>query len=496
MGTMSTSATRMGTCPCTSRRSMASSSLWIIFLQCGADPNATGQRNNTCLHFAAAKGHIELVKFFISLGLSPLAKNDLGNTPYDSTQAFGIRQLLMPLMFQEEKKLGISPEVLGATRDSTATEHLKNLAPPPKMGEVQQQMQQLQTPSQGGLYAPPPHPGLGYQQQASPAANTPSPAPTAQPGVYTPQPVAGGGAPFNPASASATPPIASGTPPPAPVGTPPVGGTSTYVDPNYRPPSRGRKIQADGFVTTVGNPSLAAKYGNTSKYRPADADTDATGGSVSPPTYNPELAKQSPFAKGRYVTYNAGNDTSAPFNPSTSQYQGAANPGVQRFTPQQPAQSSQPVQTFNPAMRQQASPVQQQTAPGPGQNSPSVQSNSPVTGQFQQAQTSPHNPSPVPGQFNRQASPVPGQFQQTQNPSPAVQGQFQQAPSSPPVQHSSPVPGQFQQPPSSPPAQNPSPVPGQFNQHAPGQFQQSPAISQPTPSFPTVPDESEEGSFN
>jgi hypothetical protein len=96
---------------------------------------------------------------------------------------------------------------------------------------------------------------------------------------------------------------AAGAPPP----------TAGAQDPNYRPPAfTGHAIKEDGFVTSVGNPELSAKFNNTSTYRPVVADTPPTpppGGSAAPvpPTFVPPSVTNSPFARGRYVNYDIGS---------------------------------------------------------------------------------------------------------------------------------------------------------------------------------------------
>ncbi|GBG27481.1 Ankyrin repeat domain-containing protein 1 [Hondaea fermentalgiana] len=320
-------------------------------IQCGADVRARGQGNNSCLHFAAAKGHTELVKQFLGMGISILDKNDKGKNGYDVAQGFGLRQYLMPIMFEEEQRTGTAPQIVGATIDPAAQQaRLANLAPPPKMGEAyggppdqqsqqyslsgneadaqmqalltphnaQQQQQQQQQQNQQQQQQQPPSPSMRSTNSATP-------------------PLPSNSTPFNPSALHQQqqqqhqqqqhqqhappppqqhqhqpqqPPQQQPQQPPQQHGSaPPTTVHSAYTDPNRRGDgSRPFMLHDDGFVTTVGNPALAAKYGNKSNYTDVgyDSKSSASGGPIAPPTYNPGLAKKSPFAQGRYVSYNAG----------------------------------------------------------------------------------------------------------------------------------------------------------------------------------------------
>jgi len=270
----------------------------------GGDPTATGQRNNTCLHYAAAKGNLDLVKKFISFGISPLAKNEHGKTPYDVAEGFGVKQYLMPLMFSEEQKTGTAPSIPGATVDlAVEAQRLENLPPPPKMGEHQQQPGRSLTPnpsSQGSSHPSTPH--------------------------------------------------RKSTPPPSLHGA------------LKERKSAARMYQPDGFVTTVGNPELAAKYGNTSSYQNSSSPTNTTdqisSGPLPPPTYNPNLARNSPFSQGRYVSYNAASNSGGP--PVMYNNSGGAGASGAYSAAMLPQQGSSSINVFTPQAHANAASVYHQ----------------------------------------------------------------------------------------------------------------------------------------
>jgi len=354
-------------------------------LEKGADPMAIGQRNNTCLHFAAVKGNLDLVKQFIQLGVSPLARNENGKSAYDVAEGFGIKQFLMPLMFKEEQRTGTAPTIVGATTDrSKELERLANLPPPPKVGQV------------GMSMAPPSHPQQQQQQQQ--------------------QQGPGGGT--TPGSGLQAAPGAQQAPP-------------SFSDPNARVAERvrpAREIKPDGFVTTVNNPELAAKYGNTSNYRaPAVTSPQGAGGPLPPPTYNPGLAKQNPFAKARYVQYDAFNNTAAA--PVQYPQQSPSAPAPSNLAPSGSFGGAQ-VWTPSPVDAQQQ-PMQQQQQPQPVQQQQQQQQQQPMYQQQQQQQQQ--------QQFQGQAS------QPNVVPQPDFQQQQQYQPQAPSQQYSqsydtSPIP--------------------------------------------------------
>ncbi|CAK9015224.1 Sex-determining protein fem-1 (Feminization of XX and XO animals protein 1), partial [Durusdinium trenchii] len=125
---------------------------------------------------------------------------------------------------------------------------------------------------------------------------------------------------------------------------PPKMGHSAYSDPNRREGrAPARQIQPDGFVTTVGNPELSAKYGNKIRYRsesPSVGQSTAPSAPATPPTYNPGVARNSPFSKARYVSYDAANNkvgAPIPYAPPSAGAGGAQPPptaGVGALTSQ------------------------------------------------------------------------------------------------------------------------------------------------------------------
>lgn len=273
-----------------------------LLLKHGADINASGARMNSCLHFAAASGQLEVVKFFVEQGnLKASNKNSLGQTAYDTANGYGVKQYLMKLVLEEEARDGTAPAMLGISRDRSEDERrLRNLPPPPTMnGQA-------------------PHP-----PQPVPMAST-------QP-LQQQQPLHANGTMAADLTGGEPTQVVS------PPRTPPTG----LSDPNFRGTSSvSRPIKEDGFTTTVGNPELAAKYGNHTTFRPSPTLQSSPPPAAQGP---PKLSAQrnhSPFAtRGRYVAYDAKNNTTAKQLPKKTgaipqvkppQFQGKIN----MFTPQ------------------------------------------------------------------------------------------------------------------------------------------------------------------
>ena len=75
-----------------------------ILLGLGVKIDVAGRAQNTALHCAASKGHLDLVKYLVEKEANPAAKNGNGKTPHDVSENHLIRQFLMPLQFRNESK--------------------------------------------------------------------------------------------------------------------------------------------------------------------------------------------------------------------------------------------------------------------------------------------------------------------------------------------------------------------------------------------------------
>ena len=267
---------------------------------------------NTCCHLAAMNGHAAVVDVLIERGASPGAKNLRGQNVFDVANGLQLRQTLMTLVLAEEQRNGTAPVIAGVTRDMTAEQaRLKNLPPPPtSFGPVPT------TTASAGLNAQPQH-----QQQQQ---------------FMHPQP----GFPSNMqqfSSPSIQPPLPS----------------SSYPQARAFPPQQtlsSRPIQPDGFVTTVGNPNLAAKYGNQTQSRLAP-DSTVNNMNQEPPSqqaWTPPTISNAPQinANARYVVNTPGFNVLPPSRPPQ-----ATN--HQSFRPPSGPYANR-VKVFNPAA---ASPV-------------------------------------------------------------------------------------------------------------------------------------------
>lgn len=95
-------------------------------------------------------------------------------------------------------------------------------------------------------------------------------------------------------------------------------------------------VQADGFVSSAANPHLAARYGNVAA---------STAVAAPPPTGGPpvqsvsQMAANNPYARGRYVAYDAHTETAGnalvPTNAPSSAMQPPQPPQPQQPQPQQ-----------------------------------------------------------------------------------------------------------------------------------------------------------------
>ena len=305
-----------GNCPLHIAAQRGQISIVKYLLEKGANHMAVGIHGNTCLHFAALSGNLELVKIFIQLGLNPVQKNLNGKTAYDLAAGFGVKQYLMPLIFSEERRNGTAPPpMIGATLDPTEeAKRLANIAPPPRM-DMANKAQVNNLP-----------PGISPPQilanSAFSTSGLPQPA-SLQYNSYIPNgnssnseiPSSFSGDLYYSAqhSQASNGQITTGTARnlDRKVIPPPISTQSNYF--NGRPTSK-MMYEPDGFGTSVGNPKLAAKYGNKDTY---DDGRGSSLRSPSPVIYEHSV-KPSPFARGRYVPYNTSTGSEMP--PVPNQY--------------------------------------------------------------------------------------------------------------------------------------------------------------------------------
>jgi hypothetical protein len=58
---------------------------------------------NTTVHYCSRYGNLDLCRWLIEMGCSPVSRNASGQTPYDVAENHLIRQYLLPLQFQAER---------------------------------------------------------------------------------------------------------------------------------------------------------------------------------------------------------------------------------------------------------------------------------------------------------------------------------------------------------------------------------------------------------
>ena len=291
-------------------------------------------------------------------------RNAKGKNAYDCAEGFSLKQLLMPLLFAEENRLGIAPEIAGATRDeSKDAARLAALPPPPPGAAFVHGTPQTNAPRYAptgfpsSATAPPPsqqqyggppvvgssgppvvgssmtndatnatttsvttktptpaastatrvrtqnrsvgfrpiahHAGVGHQRHAGLASSSTSSSSSPNSAQRVHQPPTRPAADRVEVSASQSVPVAPQAQGVYAMGRPhgalhphqqahagntgaragyvasPFGGSPVYSRASSAGGASGgrRKIEADGFVTTVGNPELAAQYGNSTQSR-------------------------------------------------------------------------------------------------------------------------------------------------------------------------------------------------------------------------------------
>lgn len=229
-------------------------------MEMGADVrSATDRHGNGTLHAAAKGGKLETVKFLLAHGLDVSRRNAYRQTAYDVAESHIVRQFLLPLQLRAEPEPAAGS--LAAVHNPDVIRDYSNLPPPPTASS----------------YSAPPPPASLHGMSSS--------------GTHLPQ-----------ASKPA--------------------------------PKVDRPIVADGFHCSVGNPELAAKYGHIKTDIPMAPPPSASGlpartcagtgeggeeGQRGPPRPAANPTQYSAFAAyggrppPRYVTYNANDNTSAPF---------------------------------------------------------------------------------------------------------------------------------------------------------------------------------------
>ncbi|ETV95402.1 hypothetical protein H310_11279 [Aphanomyces invadans] len=211
----------------------------LALIERGADISALGPRDNTPLHLACAQGHLEMAKLLVAKGANVAQRNKSHKTSYDVATGDTLRQWLLPLQFQHEDP----------TDRAAAIQQAQNM-------------------------------GLSGFETGNVVAAPPPPPPTS--GAYYGAPPSGAAppAPYDPHAALYAPPTHSAIP-----------RHNPSAQQTRRDPSVFRPIQADGFGSSVGNPELTAKFGNTVSVTQTSAPPPPPGG-AGPSAYAPFAASE------------------------------------------------------------------------------------------------------------------------------------------------------------------------------------------------------------
>eukprot|EP00980_Cylindrotheca_fusiformis_P030078 scaffold24318_cov147-Cylindrotheca_fusiformis.AAC.1 len=332
----------------------------LLLNQPGMNIEQPDGEGNTALHHACISSDpraLEVVQTLVNeCGANALAKNGMGQVPYDLASSNNVRQFLLPIQLQKETQIaldnggqGLPPGIdLGGLRISNP-----NMAPPPKsFGSAPTGRSQS---NGGGMYPPTPIPT--------------APGPTTARTQTAPTPTS---MPHNPVA---------------------INSNNSAPDEGYS--LRGSssaaifssKYMADGFHSSSSDVNLQQKYGHHAASRSVTAPPPSSGNSslsaVGAPisgnaaaggvagggggdgTNNP-FSRGSALPKSRYVAYGPTETAPAPVpaavQPAYNQYAPVAPAAAGNFSTFSPA-PSQPAGPATPAQPTQSSNVTSPTTP-------------------------------------------------------------------------------------------------------------------------------------
>lgn len=310
----------------------------------GANINVVDYSGNTALHYACLsdnKAIVETVRLLVTqFGASVVAKNSLGQTPYDLATLNGVRQYLLPLQLQQETRDALDNGGVG-------------LPPGIDLGGMRIQNSALPPPPMGGMGMPGPPP------------STPGPTHGMYGMMATPSPSLPANYPVQTVPANATTAV-----PPAPASGPHTysrtGGSSAAIFSN--------KYKSDGFHSSSSDVNLQIKYGHSSTGNlaaavPPPPSSGNNSSTSAPPSAgygaaNPYAAFGGGAMKARYPVYNA-----APGMPQVQ----ASTPGGYNYGIGVPPPAAANFAMFNPAAVQPGTGFHQQPAQYPVAAQPGYQ---------------------------------------------------------------------------------------------------------------------------
>ncbi|KAG7360789.1 WW domain containing protein [Nitzschia inconspicua] len=348
----------------------------LLMQQPGMNIEQPDYGGNTPLHHACMSSQrgqaLVVVKMLLNdYGASVLAKNSLGQTPYDVASLDSVRQYLLPIQLQKETQIaldnggqGLPPGIdLGGLRINNSA-----MPPPPKFGEggipppTTVAANMMASPSQQRYAATPivtsqPPAVVPQNQYQQPIVTPIVPAPAS--GPYGPSPVSAQPAPaVSGSTAPVTPPAipaASRTRSAATTSTGSVASTESGYSRTGGSSAAvfSTKYRADGFHSSSSDVSLQKKYGHVNANNTAMPPPPSSGNAAPLSGGIPSVPGTNPFGGGfrpgsRYLAYGP---VAAPASgPSYgSVYGNTAAPAPQYFTPgaaaPTPTMAAQPVVT-------------------------------------------------------------------------------------------------------------------------------------------------------
>ncbi|KAG7338070.1 WW domain containing protein [Nitzschia inconspicua] len=350
----------------------------LLMQQPGMNIEQPDYGGNTPLHHACMSSQrgqaLVVVKMLLNdYGASVLAKNSLGQTPYDVASLDSVRQYLLPIQLQKETQIaldnggqGLPPGIdLGGLRINNSA-----MPPPPKFGE-------------GGI---PPPTTVAANMMASPSQQryAATPIVTSQPPAVVPQ-----NQYQQPIVTPIVPAPASGPYGPSPVSAQPAPAVSGSTAPVTPPAIPAASRTRSAATTSTG--SVASTESGYSR-------TGGSSAAVFPPSIEPMVSIPPPVTSGNAAPLSGG----IPSVPGTNPFGGGFRPGS-RYLAYGPVAAPASGPSYGSVYGNTAAPAPQYFTPGAAAPTPTMAAQPVVTSPA--TPTTPFMP-PPPYQTQNYAAPV------------------------------------------------------------------------------------------
>lgn len=165
-------------------------------------------QGNTPLHYAARYGHLDLCRILVERGSFAGKKNDQGQTAYDTTECHTVRQYLLPLQFQSERRYSFGASSCNVCAETNCQTHGNMVRSSNYLVQTQQtpySAEQHQYVQQNQYHTEQHHHLLQQQQQQQSYAQNVQEQPQYAPSVQIPQAPRVGGVTINQSNSISTP---------------------------------------------------------------------------------------------------------------------------------------------------------------------------------------------------------------------------------------------------------------------------------------------------